>query len=129
MSGTVRNQATLLTASADNATNNYTNQNQRDFIVSVFNIVPAVVSAAGTTQGTATPLTAQNNVITICTAGAGVVATLPFHKIYSRGANPVLFYPISGAQFEGLAVNAPVSIPVGTTVEMAMTSTTQGYVG
>lgn len=129
MSGTVRTQAALLTASADNVTGNYTNQNQRDFIVSVFNILPTVVSAAGTTQGSATPLTSQNNVVTVCASGAGIIATLPFHKIYSRGLNPVLLYPISGAQFEGLAVNAAVSIPVGTAVEMTMTTATQGYVG
>lgn len=129
MVDTPRSQAALITASADNTTGDYTNQNQRDLIVSVLNIVPSVVSAAGTTQGTATVLTAQSNYVTVCAAGAGVVATSGYTKVYNRGANPVLVYPISSAKWEGLAVNAPVSIPVGSQAEFNMTSTTQGYVG
>ena len=101
----------------------------RQFGVSAFNIVPTVVSAAGTTQGTATGLTTHSNVVTVCAAGAGVVATLPFHKVYNRSANALLLYPVSGANFEALAANLPVSVPVGSTVEMFMTTSTQGYVG
>ena len=106
-----------------------TAQELRNHVVSVRNITGGAISAAGTTQGTATPLLTHTVVVTVCAAGAGVIATLPFHKIYSRGANPVLLYPISGNNFEGLAANAAVSIPVSGTVEMIMTSGTQGWVG
>lgn len=99
------------------------------FTASVLSIVPAVVSAAGTTQGTATPLTSQSVIVTVSGSGAGVVATLPYHKVFNRGANALLLYPASGAQFEALGANAPVSVAVGGTVEMYMTSATQGYVG
>jgi hypothetical protein len=129
MVDTPRTQAALITASADNTTGNYNNQNQRDFIVSVLNVVPAVVSAAGTTQANATVLTAQSNIVTVCAAGAGVVATAGYTKVYNRAANAVLVYPISSAQFEGLGTIAPVSIPVGGQAEFFMTSSTQGYVG
>ena len=101
----------------------------RNFAVSAFNVVPSAVSAAGTTQGTATSLTTHTHVVTVCAAGAGVVLTLPFHKVYSRGVNPVLVYPPSGAQFEALGANNPVSIAVGNAAEFYMTSPTQGYVG
>jgi hypothetical protein len=87
------------------------------------------VNAGGTTQGTATALTVQRNVITVCAAGAGVIVTLVYHKIFNRSANPLLVYPPVSAQFEGLAVNAPVSLPVNDTFEITMTSSTQGYVG
>lgn len=122
-------QSVLNTAMADNTTGLITEAVLRNFNASVHNIVPVTVSAAGTTQGGATALTSQSNIITVCAAGAGVVATLPYHKVYNRGANALLFYPISGANFESLSANAPVSIPVGSTVELFMTTSTQGYVG
>jgi|HubBroStandDraft_4_1064222.scaffolds.fasta_scaffold502904_2 hypothetical protein len=101
----------------------------RQLAISSFNIVPTPVSAAGTTQGSATALTTHTNVVTVCASGAGVVLTLPFHKVYSRGAAAVLVYPASGAQFEAFGTNLPVSIPVGDQAEFYMTSTTQGWVG
>lgn len=129
MADTPRTVPTLITAAADNTAGVYNNQNLRDFIVSSANTVGVAVSAAGTNQGTATPLTSHMMVVTVCAAGAGVIATLPYHKIYSRGANPVLFYPVSGNNFEGQGANIAVSVPVGGTVELVMTSATQGYVG
>lgn len=130
-SGTSRTQSYLLTNEFQDGqpAGSISAQDMRDFVVSMHNIVPTIVSAAGTTQGTAVVLTAQSNIVTVCAAGAGVVATAGYTKVYSRGANPVLVYPISGAQFESLAVNAPVSVPVGDDVECYMTSAVQGYVG
>lgn len=129
MADTPRTVPTLITAAADETAGTYNNQDLRDLIVSSRNIVGAAVSAAGTTQGTATPLTTHTVVVTVCALNAGVIATLPYHKIYSRGANPVLFYPVSGNNFEGQGANIAVSVPVGGTVELVMTSATQGYVG
>lgn len=102
-------------------------QSERDFIVSVLNIVPASVSAAGTTQGTATVLTAQLNVVTTVAAGTGVVATATYTKIWNAGANDLLVYPITSAHFEALGTNLPILVPVGGAVEIVMTSGTQGY--
>lgn len=129
--GTPRTQSYLLTTEFQDgqAPGSISPQDMRDIIVSTLNVIPAVITAAGTTQGTGTVLTAQSNIVTVCAAGAGVVATAGYTKIYSRGTDAVLVYPILGAQWEGLAANAPISVPVGNDIECYMTSTTQGYVG
>lgn len=124
MVGVIRSQANLLTDAVNQFAGNYV----KDFIVSTHNILPTVVSAAGTTQNTAIPLTSQSAIVTVCAPGAGVIATLPYHTVYNRSANPVLFYPASGAQFEALGVNAPVSVGVGDTAELFTTSSAQGYI-
>lgn len=92
-----------------------------------FNTVPASVSAAGTTQGTATVLTSMFNVVTTVAAGTGVMAPTGYSKTLNAGANAVLMYPLSGAQFDGVGTNLPVSVPVGGAIEIIMTSSTQGY--
>jgi len=99
----------------------------RNFAVSVFNPYPAVVSAAGTTQGTATVLTSMLNVITACTSGQGVMATSYYTKIWNASAAACLVYPISGAQFDAHGTNTAVSIAAGGSAEFIMTSATQGY--
>jgi hypothetical protein len=90
---------------------------------------PAAITAAGSDQAGATPLSANNAVITSGAAGTGVIATQAYHKIYNRSGNPILFYPASGVQFEGLAANAPMTINNNDTVEMFLITSTQGYVG
>jgi hypothetical protein len=99
----------------------------RDIIASSPNIVPVTVSAAGTTQGTATVLTAQFNIVTSVASGTGVKATAGYTKIWNAGANALLVYPISGAQLDANGTNIPVSVGVGGSVEINMTSPTQGY--
>jgi hypothetical protein len=99
----------------------------RNFAVSVFNPYPTVVSAAGTTQGTATVLTSQFNIIATCAAGAGVMATSYYTKIWNTTANACLVYPTSGAQFNTNGTNQPISVPAGGAAEFIMQSTTQGY--
>lgn len=103
-----------------------TPQSERDFIVSVLNVVPAIVSAAGTTQGTATALTAQLNVVTTVAAGTGVVATATYTEIWNAGANDLLVYPVSSAHFDALGTNLPITVPVGGAVRIIMNGT-QGY--
>lgn len=92
-----------------------------------FNWVPAAVSAAGTTQGTATVLTSQFNVVTTVAAGTGVVATSGYTKIWNAGANALLVYPIGSAQLDTDGTNVAVSVAVGGVVEIIMTSSAQGY--
>ena len=92
----------------------------------------APITAAGTTQSTATVLNMQNNVVTTVAAGTGVlVQASPFNiiiTILNRGANSLLIYPAVGAQFEDYAVNEAVSLAAGATLHVVMISETQGYV-
>ncbi len=86
------------------------------------------VSAAGTTQGTATTLTAANNNITVAAANSGVI--LPQGQvgddfwIINTGANACYIYPASGAKINALATNAGALLPTNTTMLIKqMTST------
>jgi hypothetical protein len=89
------------------------------------------VTAAGTTQATATALTADVNIITTAAAGTGVVMMGPtggkYAVVVNRGANALNLYPASGHAFDGLAVNTPISIPVNGFIEMFGSSTTQWH--
>lgn len=78
--------------------------------------VASSVSAAGSTQGTATAIGAGNNVITTCAAGAGVI--LPSCEIGDEifiwngtGTNTLSVYPDSGSTINQLAANVPGNIP------------------
>ena len=90
----------------------------------------ASVSAAGTTQGTATALTASVNVVTTVAANAGVIlpagATQPV-RVLNRGANALKVYPQTGAQIEAAGVNAAVIVPVGAGVTFLPVSSSQWY--
>jgi hypothetical protein len=120
--------ATNLAAMANNTTGAITEQVLRNAFVSVLNIVPVAISAAGTTAATATVATTHVHVVTTCASGAGVMANASYTQFLNRAANACLVYPITGAAWEGLSANAPVSIPVGGSAEFFMTSPTQGYV-
>ena len=85
------------------------------------------ISAAGTTQGTATLLTTDLNNVTTVAAGAGVI--LPALGaggrivVISSGANALLIYPPSGATIDGLAANTAISIPSGQSWEGIVVAT------
>lgn len=91
----------------------------------------AAVSAAGSTQGTATALTADYNVVTTVAASSGVV--LPSSAIgrqitvINRGANPLALYPNSSAAIDGAAANAAITVPVNAAITVASSSTTQWF--
>ena len=91
----------------------------------------ASVSAAGTTQGTATALTNDYNVVTTVGASSGVVlptATVGRRIIVvNKGANALAIYPASGAAIDALAANAAISLAVGGVLEFNASSTTQWY--
>jgi hypothetical protein len=73
------------------------------------------ISAAGTTQATATPLMAANNRIT--TAGAGTGVNLPpsaiglVINVINAGANPVNVYPAQGATDTINGFSAATGVP------------------
>lgn len=77
--------------------------------------VAATLSAAGTTQGTATAVTAYHCCVTTCAAGAGVILTAVGpdgqFTISNHTSNALLVYPWSGAGFNGATANLPASIP------------------
>lgn len=67
------------------------------------------VSAAGTTQATATALPTSNNFISTAAASSGVI--LPSTQqgdwivVFNGGANPVTVYPPVGAKINNLTTN------------------------
>ena len=93
--------------------------------------VSTSISAAGTTQGTATALTKEINEITTVSSGQGVVlptsvAGMVLYLI-NTSANAVNVYPAVGASIGGLALNAAYSHGNGLGITYVATSTTQWY--
>ena len=77
------------------------------------------VSAAGTTQGTATELTAADNEITTAAVGSGCVLSSNLapgdsQSVFNAGANAVKLYPPSGFKINSLSANAPMLLAVNT---------------
>ena len=85
------------------------------------------VSAAGTTQGTATAVTTDFINVTTCAAGAGIILPVTVAgreiTIKNNGANALLVYPASGGVIDSNATNAAYSIPPGATEGFSYTST------
>ena len=76
--------------------------------------VGAAISAAGTTQGTATELTAADNELTTVGAGSGValasaLASGDSQTVFNAGANAVKVYPPTGMKINALATNAAMT--------------------
>ncbi len=85
-------------------------------------LVAATVSAAGTTQGTATTLTSSVNVVTTAAASSGVVLTNSQigdeYEVLNLGANPVTVYPPSSGQINNLSANAGFLLSPNTAVKV-----------
>ena len=75
------------------------------------------LSAAGTTQGTATAITKQTNEFTTVGAGQGAILPSPeqgeFIFVQNSGANALNVYPATGHSINALAANAAFSLAVG----------------
>lgn len=81
--------------------------------------VATSVSAAGTTQVTATELTAADNEVTTVAANSGVALSSlgsagDGQSVYNGGANPLNVYPPSGMSINQLSANVPIILPVST---------------
>ncbi len=93
----------------------------------------ATVSAAGTTQGNGTALTADYNVVTTVAASSGVVlptATVGRRIIIvNRGANTLNVYPFAtgSQQIDALGANNPITIPVNGVMEFNAATTSRWY--
>lgn len=87
------------------------------------------ISAAGTTQATATAITTSNNFVTTVGAGAGVI--LPAVQqgdwliIYNSGANALSIYPPVGGKINQLSTNAAMTLATNTNVIFFCFSSTQ----
>jgi hypothetical protein len=75
------------------------------------------LSAAGTTQGTATAITKQTNEFTTVAASSGARLPSPeqgeFIFVANAGANALSVYPATGHSINALAANAAFSLAVG----------------
>jgi hypothetical protein len=95
------------------------------------NSVNSAVSAAGTTQGTATALGAAFNVITTAAAGSGVI--LPQGQpgdriaVYNAGVGAMYVYPPTSAKINTLATNGGAILAPNTFCEYVQLTTTQFY--
>ena len=92
----------------------------------------AAISAAGTTQGTATELTAAASELTTVAAGAGVVlssklAAGDIQTVFNAGANAVKIYPPSGMKINSLATDAPMTLGTNTGCFYQCVSTTRVF--
>jgi hypothetical protein len=99
----------------------------------VIDSISAAVSAAGTTQGTATGLVSNiNNVTVVTAAAAGVrlptaVAGMRILVRNSDSADVLSIYPATGGTINALAANAAFTIIAGATIELMATTATQWY--
>lgn len=77
-------------------------------------------TAAGTTQGTATVLTANNANVTTSSIGAGVIMLSGEQKymVFNAGPNVLTVYPPVGHAFCGLGTNVGITIAVNSSVKV-----------
>lgn len=91
----------------------------------------STISAAGTTQATATGITTDLVIVSTVAAGSGVrlPASSAGKRIVVRnsGANTLNIYPATGAQINSLALNVAFTSDVSTTLEFIGFSATQWY--
>lgn len=91
----------------------------------------ATISAAGTTQATATALTSDINVVTTVAAGSGVaLPTAAAGKtvvVVNRGVNGLSVYPATGASIDSLGANIAIFIPPNGWIEFSGASATAWY--
>jgi hypothetical protein len=100
----------------------------------IYHSSSTAVAAAGTTQGTATALTAQiNNVTTGIDGTAGVKLPTPAAaglRIFIRNGSASLslrIYPHSGGNIAGTGVDAAIEIEFATVLEFIAFDTTNWY--
>lgn len=78
---------------------------------------PANFTAAGSSQTTATLLTANHAIVTPTGASQGVIIGDAFQMWFiqnqSSGAQTISVYPPVGDTFSGLSLNAAISVPTG----------------
>ena len=90
------------------------------------------LSAAGSTQGTATAITKQTNEFTTVGSGQGAILPSPeqgeFIFVANAGANALSVYPASGHSINALAANASFSLAAGKNAMFWAATATKWYV-
>lgn len=94
--------------------------------------VNSAITAAGTTQATATALISDYNIVTTVTAsayGVKLPVPIPGNSVYivNNGTNTLQVYPASGGSIDGLGVNASYDIQIGGAMEFKASSLTQWF--
>lgn len=93
------------------------------------NNVNATVTAAGTTQATATALTADGNIVSTATSGQGVIlyAGMPGdnQRVYNSTTADIRVYPPSGAAINQIATNGAMVLAPRTSCNFYCYSATQ----
>ena len=90
------------------------------------------ISAAGTTQATATQLYAEDNEVSTVASGAGVVMNAliqpgEMQTVFNVGSNPLKVYPPSGLGINALSANAAITLAVNTGIMLKCVSTTRVF--
>jgi cytoskeletal protein CcmA (bactofilin family) len=99
----------------------------------VVNSIGAAITAAGSTQGTATALVSNiNNVTVVAAAADGVrlptaVAGMRILVRNTDALDTLKIYPATGGQINALGANAAYSLIAGLTIELMATTATQWY--
>lgn len=86
-------------------------------VLAILGDISTAVSAAGTTQGTATLLSASTSIVTTVGAGAGVklpitptVSAKDRLHVANHGANTLAVYPPTGGKLSNGTANVPAMI-------------------
>jgi hypothetical protein len=89
----------------------------------------ATIAAAGSNQGTATAITADNTYISSGTGGVVLPTAVVGREISitNNTASAINVYPASGASIENSSVNIPTSLPAYATLGLAAKSTTNWW--
>lgn len=91
--------------------------------------IASAVSAAGTTQGTATALRADVNFLTTVAASSGAILAScqpgDSQIVYNAGANTLTVYPDSGSRINGGSTNVGVSLATNTACVYIRVTTTR----
>lgn len=98
-------------------------------VPSQFSVSPNL-SAAGTTQATATSLTSDITVVTAVPSGSGVKLQLLVgqpQQVFNRGANALLVYPAANSTIDARGSNAAVSIPAEGHATFTYATSTKAY--
>jgi len=96
-----------------------------------FRSVATGISAAGSTQGTATAISKEINIVSTVASGAGVVLPTAVAgmaiTITNTSANSLLVYPATGAQINSLGTNIGFTQVSGATLQFVAPTSTQWY--
>ena len=110
---------------------NITAQNSINITNYLVQSVATGISAAGSTQGTATALAKDINVVSTVSAGQGVVLPTAVAgmriSVFNTSATALSVYPATGGAINSLAANAAFSHAAGARLDFVATSTTQWY--